>query len=106
MWINDDEIINKHPKCIGSEKERERDKKRETRMHRLAPRDRLCSWNMGMISQVNHIQAVLVQVSNTQQIKLMKRYTSGVKKGPISINVGKKMRTQWFRIVVLPSTIC
>lgn len=47
-------------------------------MHRLAPRDRLCSWNMGMISQVNHIQAVLVQVSNTQQIKLMKRYTSGV----------------------------
>jgi hypothetical protein len=33
---------------------------------------------MGMISQVNHIQAVLVQVSNTQQIKLMKRYTSGV----------------------------
>ena len=33
---------------------------------------------MGMISQVNHIQAVLVQVSNTQQIKLMKRYTSAV----------------------------
>ena len=60
--------------------EREREIKKETRMHRLAPRDRLCSWNMGMISQVNHIQAVLVQVSNTQQIKLMKRYTSGVKK--------------------------
>jgi len=31
MWINDDEIINKHPKCIGSEKEREREiKKRDT----------------------------------------------------------------------------
>ena len=28
MWINDDEIINKRPKCIGSEKERERDKKK------------------------------------------------------------------------------
>jgi len=42
---------------------------------------------MGMISQVNHIQAVLVQVSNTQQIKLMKRYTSGVKK---RVNLDKR----------------
>ena len=106
MWINYDEIINKHPKCIGSEKERgrERVRKRHACTGSLQGTDCVAgTWEWFPRWTTSRRCWSRCRTHNKSS---WWRGTPQAFFGPISINVGKKMRTQWFRIVVLPSTIC